>query len=565
MTTQDAAELLRHYALLLELLGEEAFRARTYENAARQLEAQGETLDVLIESGRLATVKGIGKSLNTAIRELAVTGTFAELEAAREQVPDGVLELLRVEGLGPKKARALWTQAGVNSLKALENALDSGQIEVLPGFGAKTAQKFRASLAFITQVSGRHWRHHALRAADSLRELLTPIAGIEEIFFGGSLRRNMETVGDLDVLLVAPENQIDSIRRAVLALENIQWTETGEVMQGRTTTGFDVDLSVCPPRLAGVHKVLATGSKEHRQVLRALAAQKEIVLESLVTASEEDVYAALGLRFVPPPLREGTTALRPLGGDPYPEPVNASQLRGILHVHTTASDGNHTLRELASATIEHGYEYLGIADHSQTASYAGGLTPDRVRAQWKEIDALNAELAPFRILKGTEADILADGRPDFDDELLAGFDFVIASIHSAFNMTEAEATDRLCRALENPHVDILGHATGRLLLERAGYSVDHERLLQCAAANGKAIELNSNPHRLDLDWRWLARAQELGVPVPLSPDAHHIEGLWDIRFGLDVAAKGPLTAANCPSTWSAGEFLHWCQTHKSTT
>ena len=202
-----------------------------------------------------------------------------------------------------------------------------------------------------------------------------------------------------------------------------------------------------------------------------------------------------------------------------------------------------------------------IADHSQAAAYARGLTPDRVRAQWKEIDELNAELAPFRILKGTEVDILRDGRPDFDDDLLSGFDFVVASVHSDFGMTEDEATDRVCRALENPHVDVLGHPTGRLLLERVGYPVNHEKLIECAARHGKAIELNSNPHRLDLDWRWLSACESAGVPVPINPDAHIIDGLWDIQYGVEVAAKGPLTPANCPSTWTADTFLNWCKTH----
>ncbi|MCX6601111.1 MAG: helix-hairpin-helix domain-containing protein [bacterium] len=567
MTKQEAAAALRHYAVLLELVGEDPFRARAFENAARMLETQPENLDVLIAENRLSAVRGIGKGVAAAIRDLNSRGTFAELEEARQGVPSGVIELLRVEGLGPKKARTLWKDAQVTSLAALENAIEAGLIERLPGFGAKTAQKFRVGLAFLKSTSGRHWRHHAVRAAESLRESLKDMAGVREVFFGGSLRRGNETVGDLDVLLIAEEGQANAVRTQVASLSFVRWSEAGHILRGELASGFRVELSVTAPDEAGARKILATGSKEHVRALQEIAAGKGYTLDPqgvgnvLRAGSEEQVYAALGLAYVPPPLREGSNSVFEAGSRTYPEPVRLNQIRGILHCHTTASDGHHSLRELAAAVIERGYEYLGVADHSQSAAYAHGLTPERVRAQWKEIDELNGELTPFRILKGTEVDILPDGRLDFDDELLAGFDFVVASVHSGFNMSEEDATARLCRALENPQVDILGHPTGRLLLERNGYAVNHTKLMDCAARTGKAIELNCSPHRLDLDWHYLALAEAKRVPVPLCPDAHHIEGLWDIRWGVEVAAKGPLTAANCPSTWSADEFVRWCASH----
>jgi DNA polymerase (family 10) len=567
LTKQEAAAALRHYAVLLELLGEDPFRARAFDNAARMLETQPENLDVLIAENRLSAVRGIGKGVAAAIHDLNSRGTFSELEDARQRVPSGVIELLRVEGLGPKKARTLWKDAQVTSLAALENAIEAGLIERLPGFGAKTAQKFRVGLAFLKSTSGRHWRHHAVRAAESLRESLKDMAGVREVFFGGSLRRGNETVGDLDVLLVAEEGQANAVRARIKMLSSVSWSETGDFLRGESASGFPVELSVTVPDEAAVRKILATGSAEHVRALKDAAARKGFVLDPLENGrmlhapSEEQVYATLGLAYVPPPLREGSNSVFEAGSRTFSDPVRLDQIRGILHCHTTASDGHHSLRELAAAVIERGYEYLGVADHSQSAAYAHGLTPERVLAQWKEIDELNDELTPFRILKGTEVDILTDGRLDFDDELLAGFDFVVASIHSGFNMSEDDATARLCRALENPQVDILGHPTGRLLLERNGYPVNHTRLMDCAARTGKAIELNCNPHRLDLDWRYLALAEAKRVPVPLCPDAHHIEGLWDIRWGVELAAKGPLTAANCPSTWSADEFVRWCASH----
>jgi len=567
LTKQEAAAALRHYAVLLELLGEDPFRARAFENAARMLEMQPESLDVLIAENRLSAIRGIGKGVAAAICDLNSRGTFAELEEARQGVPSGVIELLRVEGLGPKKARALWKDAKVTSLAALENAIEAGLIERLSGFGAKTAQKFRTGLAFLKSTSGRHWRHHAARAAEALQESLKDMAGIREVFFGGSLRRGNETVGDSHVLIVADTGQTDTVRAGILALSCVSWSETGSGLRGESASAFPIELSVVSPDQAGARKILATGSEEHVRALKEVAASKGFSLDPqesgnvLRTESEEQVYAALGLAYVPPPLREGNNSVFAVGSRAFPDAVRLEQIRGILHCHTTASDGHHALRELAAAMIERGYEYLGVADHSQSAAYAHGLTPERVRAQWCEIDELNKELAPFRILKGTEVDILPDGRLDFDDELLAGFDFVAASIHSGFNMSEEDATARLCRALENPQVDILGHPTGRLLLERNGYPVNHRRLIDCAARHGKAIEMNCSPHRLDLDWRFLASAESHHVPVPLCPDAHHIEGLWDIRWGVEVAAKGPLTAANCPSTWSADEFLEWCASH----
>lgn len=564
MTRQDAADLLRKYAVLLDLLGEDSFRGRAFENAARNLEAQSESLETLIAENKLASIKGIGKGVATAITQIAERGSFDELDDARTKVPEGVLELMRVEGLGPKKARTLWQQANVTSLLALEQALQKGLVAALPGFGAKTAEKFAAGLAFVKAVSGRRWRHHAERAANSVREVIGGIAGVGDVFFGGSYRRGNETVGDLDVIVIAAEERCAEIRNRILTLPEFAWDETGEILKGQTAARFPVELSVIAPSASALRKLIATGSREHVVELRKIAEKRGLTLESAATSAstEEEVYARLGLAFVPAALRETAATLIPAGSREFPTPVSLEDVRGILHCHTTFSDGHHTLREMALAAEERGFEFLGIADHSQSAAYARGLSPERVREQWRDIDELNRELAPFRILKGTEADILPDGSLDFDDELLASFDFVVASVHSGFNMSEAEATRRLCNALANPHVDILGHLTGRLLLERNGYPVNHEDVIQCAARNGKAIELNCNPHRLDLDWRWIARCEELRVPIPLCPDAHHIEGMWEIRFGVDVAAKGPLTAENCPSTWSADKFMTWCREHE---
>ena len=573
MTCRDAAEILHRFSVLLELTEDEPFRARTYANAARLLETESDSVERLLSERRVAAMKGIGKGVEAVLVELCERGTFAALEEVERRVPPGVFDLMKVQGLGTKKAKVLWQQAKITSLEELELAIRSENPPQLPGFGAKTYEKFLAGIVFLRGMKGRHHRHFAVQEMSALRSALEKIAGIRAIHFGGSLRRGYETVGDLDVLVVAESEDVSSVRDALRSLHEVRWSATeDELWSGTTANNFPVELSVVSPETAAARLLLMTGSKDHYRGLCELAAQRGWKLsydglsdsagKSLTVKNEADVYLALDLEPVPPPMRETTRTIVHRGSRTFAQPVTIQDFRGIIHNHSTYSDGLNTMREMAEAMIARGFEYLGIADHSQAAAYASGLSPQRVRAQWLEIDSLNKDLAPFRILKGTEVDILPDGTLDFPDELLAEFDYVVASIHSKFQMSDDEATNRLCRALSNPHVDILGHPTGRLLLEREGYSINHERVIQCAAEHGKAIELNCSPYRLDIDWRWLATCEELSVPVPINPDAHSIPELDHIRFGVDVAAKGPLTAANCPSTWSANEFLTWCKTRK---
>jgi DNA polymerase (family 10) len=572
LSRSDAAAVLKEYSVLLDLTEENDFRSKTFANAARQLEIQSEPLADLIEANKLESIRGFGKSVSLTIRTLAETGTFEDLERVRKEVPQGVLDLMQIEGLGPKKAKVLWKQAGIISILALEEAIRNHTLPQLPGLGEKTLEKFLFGIEFLQKHSGRRLRHKAVAESERLNEILKHIAGVQDVFFGGSLRRGCETVGDLDTIIIAEPSAIESVREAVLHNDCFHWTDSASsIMRGETSNGIAIELSVIAPAEAPYRKLLATGSKEHLADLKILAARTGLVLAEnglsdsvgkLIPAeTEDDLYRALKLESVPAPMREPMTILRKLGEGCYPNPVQLKDFRGIIHNHTTFSDGHNTLREMTDAMIKMGYEYLGIADHSQVAAYANGLTPERVRRQWEEIDTLNQLLSPFRILKGIEVDILPDSSLDFDNELLAGFDYVVASIHSGFNMSEPAATERLCRALENPHVDILGHPTGRLLLKRDGYPVNHERIIACAAEHGKAIELNASPYRLDLDWRWLSLCIENNVPVPINPDAHDIDGLADIRYGVEVAAKGPLPIELCPPCWSAAKFLIWCRSH----
>jgi len=561
----DAGKALEFFSTLLELTEDNPFRARAYANAARVLEGLEEPWDELARSGRIAEIKGFGKSLAAALKHLAETETFPELEELRANIPDGVFELLRIPGMGPKKARMLWQGLHITSLGQLEYVCRVNRLIDLPGFGLKTQQKFLEGIAFLRRAEGRHLRHHAQAAAVELEKALRDLRGVEKVIFAGSLRRGMETIGDLDVIVQAPLAEHANLRRQIAGMLAVENAGENRVLKGRTDEGFEVELGFCDAATFTSALLFATGSKAHLEQLASHAKNcgTDLSEDNLKDhfSSEDDIYSALKLAPIPPELREGRGEIEKASRGPFPTAIAVEDLRGILHVHSNYSDGRATLRELAKAAQARGFLFIGIADHSQSAAYAGGLTPERVKEQWKEIDKVNAELAPFRILKGTEADILADGSLDFDDELLAGFDFVIASVHSGFRMTEEAATERLCRALENPHVDILGHPTGRLLLARDGYPVNAEAIIECAARQGKAIEMNCSPYRLDLDWRFLETAQDAGVPVPLCPDAHDIETLWDIYLGVQVARKGPLLAKMCPSTWTAHEFLAWTASH----
>ena len=565
MDKHDAAEALRFYATLLELTEETPFRARAYAGAARSLETLEEPWEELARSGRISEIRGIGKGLTAALKQFAETQTLPELDELRAQVPDGVLDLLRLPGLGTKKARALWQKLHIASLGQLEFACRVNRLIDLPGFGFKTQQKILEGIAFLRATEGRHLRHHALTATAVLEKNLNKLSGVEKVIFAGSLRRGNETIGDLDVIVQASANKHAKLQEQISKILHIETSSDDDILRGRTAEGFEVELSLHDAASLPVALLFATGSKAHLNELTQLAKKRGIAItnENLKgrISAEGDIYRMLGMAPIPPELREGRGEIKQASKTPFPRAITSKDLRGVLHVHTTASDGRSPLKEMALAAQENGFQYIGIADHSQSAAYAGGLTPERVREQWKEIDELNSELAPFRILKGTEVDILADGSLDYDDELLAGFDFVIASIHSGFRMTEEAATERLCRALENPHVDILGHPTGRLLLARDGYPVNMEIVIKCAAAHGKAIEMNSSPYRLDLDWRHLQTAQEAGVPVPLCPDAHDVNGLSDIHIGVQVARKGPLLPDACLSTWSVDKFSEWTASH----
>jgi DNA polymerase (family 10) len=558
MNAREVGQALDRFGVLLELAGENPFKVRAVSNAARLLEGVDVPLPEFLARARAGDVKGIGAGILDKIDALLADGTFPELDALREKFPPALLDLLRVPGLGAKKLKVLHEQLGIGSLGELEYACQENRLVALKGFGAKTQENVLAGIARIKTYSGRFLYPAARRAADALVASLAASGLASRIEVAGSLRRRMETVGDVDILATAarPAAVMDLFvaHPDVRQVTGHGATKSSVVLE----SGIAADLRVVAEDQFASALLHFTGSKDHNTELRGLARKLGFKVSEyglfrgetpFPAATEEDLYRALGLRFIPPELREAGGEIERAAREDFPALVAAADLRGVLHVHSDYSDGTPTVAQWAEAVRAAGYAYLGISDHSRSAAYAGGLSVEAVSRQHAEIDALNRRLAPFRIFKGIESDILADGSLDYPPEVLASFDFVIASVHSGFRMTAEAMTARIVRAIENPYTTILGHPTGRLLLSREGYPVDMAEVLAAAAEHGVAIELNASPYRLDLDWRLHRRAAALGIPIAIAPDAHGLAGARDLEIGVGIARKGGLTAEDVLTCW----------------
>jgi DNA polymerase (family 10) len=554
VTREHVVGVLERIGLLLELQGENPFKVRAYQNGARALEMLEGDLATLVREDRLAEVPGLGAALREKITTLVQTGELPYYDELRAQFPAGIFELFDVPGLGPKKIKALHDKLSVASLADLEAACRDGRVAGLPGFGAKTQEKLLKALDTLRQGSGRHLASVAARAAATLIDDLRSHPDVTRVSSAGSTRRRNETVHDIDIIVSTREpGEISAafrghpLVREVLAAGE---TKSSVVLEG----GIQADLRVVSDAEFPFALNYFTGSKEHNIVLRGLAQERGWTLNEYRLApsregaapppairEERDIYAAFGLDFIEPELRENRGEFDAAREGRLPELVRLENLRGTFHCHTRASDGRNSLAEMAAAARELGLQYLGIADHSKASFQANGLDAARLAAQCAEIDALNAASPGFRLFKGTECDILKDGSLDFPDDVLATLDYVVASVHSSFTLGEAEMTARIIRAMENPHVTMLGHPTGRLLLRREPYALNIPAILDAAAATGTIIELNADPHRLDLDWRWWRLAKEKGVRCSINPDAHSVAGLQNLFFGIGAARKGWLT------------------------
>ncbi|MCH2662047.1 DNA polymerase/3'-5' exonuclease PolX, partial [bacterium] len=543
VAAKTAAIFVEEYGVLLELSGANAFRVRAYTNAVRALETLAAPLDEMLAAGTLTEVKGIGKSVAELVAEFAETGTARAYEELRAEVPAGLLEMLRVPGLGPRKIIAIREALGVADLDALAEAARAGQLADLKGFGKKTQENILKGIDYIRAHQGRFRADIARASADELLETLAQLPQTERVEVAGSLRRAKETVKDID--FVVSGTDAEAIAAAFVGHPEVEEIlARGETKSSvRLKNSLQADLRVVAAAQFPYVLHHFTGSKEHNVALRARAQARGLKIneyglyrgDALVECGDEAAFfAAMDLAHIPPEVREGMGEIAAAEAGALPELVTAADIRGMLHVHSTYSDGADSLAAMAAAVRARGYEYLGMADHSQSAAYAGGLKPDAVKRQWEEIDRLNEEMAPFRIFKGIESDILTDGALDYDDDILAQFDYTVVSVHSQFNLDRDKMTDRIVRAIEHPAATIVGHLTGRLLLEREGYEVDIDRIVAAAAEHGVAIEINAHPARLDIDWRHVKKARDQGVSIAINTDAHSIGGLDHLPYGIGI-------------------------------
>ena len=564
MDKKAVADVLEQIAAFLELRGENPFRIRAFRTAARAIASFGGDLRQGLDDGSLAAAKGVGPATLQIAAELINTGRAGLLEELREQVPPGLVEMLSIAGLGVAKIRQIHDVLGVDSLPELEAAAMDGRLARLPRFGQKTSENILKGIAFLRQASSFRLSHHAAEEAEGLRAALAKLPGVTEAIVAGDVRRRAEVVRDIVIVLVADVSPAELFKRLSQHPGVHEFAGQDERrLTLRFAGGASAQIVVTTPVNVGAVLVQATGSEAHVAELASHAKARGLSLtgaalwrgsEFVYTPDEESLYRALGLPYLVPELREGRGEIGAAARGELPRLVERSDLRGFLHCHTNYSDGSNSVEELAQACKAAGYEWIGITDHSQAAAYAGGLKPDDLLRQGDEIDEVDARLDGIRVLKGVEADILADGRVDFEERVLERLDFVIASVHSRFNMTPAEMTARLLTAMDNPHLTIIGHPTGRLLLSRDPYGLDLEAVVEKAASTGVALEINADPHRLDLDWRELDRVRTGGAMISIGADAHNLAGIGHVEFGLGIARKGWLGPGDILNSRSAEEF-----------
>jgi DNA polymerase (family 10) len=546
MVAGSIPRVLEEIAMLLEIKGENPFKTRAYYNAARAL-AGIEDLEEMIREKRLKEIRGVGDAIASKIEEYINTGAIAYYEDLKKEVPETLLEMLQVPNLGPKKIKTLFDNLGVTNVGELEYACKENRLVNLPGFGKKTQEKILRGIEFIKRHKGEFLFGDVYHEAERIRERLQEVVpdGLVEVC--GSIRRRKEVVKDIDILVGSAENQ--EIASVFMRLPEVaEVLLTGDTKTScRLRTGIEADLRVVGTEEFPYALMYFTGSKEHNVLLRGIAKRRGWKLneyglfegERLIRCkTEEEIYKALGLTYIPPELREDMGEIEAAEQGALPELVVPGDILGTFHVHTEFSDGVDSVAKMAGAARHMGLRYIGIADHSKSAYYAGGLSVEDLKRQWDIIDQYNHEHPDFHIFKGIESDILPDGSLDYPEEILEQFDFVIASVHSNFTMKRDDQMKRIMTAMKNPYTTMLGHPTGRLLLSREGYEVDMKAIIDAAAEHHVIIELNASPYRLDIDWRHLKYTKEKGVMISINPDAHATDGLTEIAYGIGIARKG---------------------------
>lgn len=573
MEKKQVAEILDEMGTLLELQGANPFKSRAFHNASIIIGSLTEDLDSLVASDQLIEIDGIGKGLASIITDLVNKGVSKEHQDLKASFPPGVPGMLRISGLGPKRVKMLYEKLKISSVENLKEACLEHRLAAIKGFGEKTEANILKGIDRLQRTSGTYLYPRAREAAEKLIGALSSLTQLKRYEVAGSLRRRKEVIGDIDLVVSAEDHDRKSIIDAFVKHPDVERViAVGETKSSATLkAGMNCDLRVVKDIEYPFALNYFTGSKEHNIEMRSLARKKGWSLNEYGFTwidegkegekgktlpnckDEEDIYGALGLGYIAPEMRENTGEFGAASAGTLPNLVEEKDLKGTFHCHSKYSDGANTLEELARAAQAMGWEYVGIADHSKAAIYAKGMSSKKTKDQMRAIDKLNGKLKGFRVFKGIECDILTDGSLDFPDRVLGWFDHVIASIHSGFKMTEAQATKRVIKALKNKNTTILGHPTGRLLMTREGYPINMIEVINAASDYGKAIEINSHPLRLDLDWRLVKYAKEKKVPIAINPDAHNVEGLRDVRFGVGIARKGWLQKEEVLNAWNTDD------------
>lgn len=533
MSNKEIAKIFKLLAGLTELHGGNTFRIRSYASVSRKIGSMGTQL-ADVPNQQLSQLEGIGSNTAQKITTLLQTGSFPALNDLLEKTPKGVLDVMNIKGLGAKKVKVLWEDLGIESLGELLYACAENRLITLKGFGVKTQANIKKSVEYV--LANVHKYRYAKLEPEALSLLadFDQMDAFEQVSFTGAIRRRCEVLERIEILVASDD--IRDLEDACESLDIAIEQQDEAILQGKTGSGTPIVLYHALPRQYVYRLFETTGSVEHIEQLKSWFSFPDFGLQS-----EEDLYERCGQPFIVPEMREPELIMAPIRGTNLPQLITLSDIKGIIHSHSTYSDGRHKLADMAKACQKLGYEYLAISDHSKSAFYANGLNEARIEAQHREIDQLNGTFNNFRIFKSIESDILSDGRLDYDVDVLEQFDFVIASIHSNLKMPEERAMRRLITAIENPYTNMLGHPTGRLILSRPGYPINHKKIIDACAANGVVIELNANPHRLDIDWRWIPYCMEKGVMISINPDAHSKEGIKDVRYGVYAARKGGLS------------------------
>lgn len=580
MENMEIASVLKEFGDLLEIKGSNPFRIRAYRNAVRTINGLTRPLAAMVEAEEdLTELQGIGKEMASHIRELVEWGELSALEALGEEVPRSLIDLIRLDGVGPKKAKKLWEVLDVTSVDELEVALEADRVQELDGFGKKSAEKILLSIDDFRKHQGRFLLSQADVLVRPLVKFLGDLPGVERVEVAGSYRRRKETVGDIDLLVLCDEGQEEVMARfqeypGAVRVDAAGTTKSRILLR----SGLPVDLRLVPGESFGAALHYFSGSKEHNVAVRTLGVKQGLKIseygvftedgadsggERLGGADEKDVFSAVKLPWISPLLRENRGEVELAAQGKLPQLVRVEDMRGDLQMHSTWSDGANPLNEMAEACRERGYEYFSITDHSQAVTVARGLTPERVREQWEEIDEVRQTVKGIHLFRSLEVDIMKDGSLDMPDDILYGLDLVLVSVHSFMNMTLVEMTDRVIRALEHPAVDILAHPTGRILNRRQPFAMDVDAVLQAAASLNVAVELNAHPSRLDLHDGHLRRAKELGVKVVISTDAHSAQALGLMTYGVDQAGRGWLEKGDVLNTLPLAEFQSWTRRRSS--